>query len=221
MSIDCLFYWSIFPIIYYVWLHTLKFFKSAWNLSFVVKNEENLASYFCWHMNCTFLLFHACARLWQHTRIQEIFCWEGVKEAILVSICPIKPNVFVVISEQMIPLLWHVWYKDTVQVSDGFVNKRGVLIYHIKLQCMHVCKSNFGISLLGLWGRGLLDNARVSNLKNYQVLDKDIHPRYTPLATTVYDFLHSHHQSNNCLWLFHIYITIATVCDSPTFTSPK
>ncbi len=31
-SIDCLFYWSIFPIIYYVYLHTLKLFKSAWNL---------------------------------------------------------------------------------------------------------------------------------------------------------------------------------------------
>ncbi len=37
-------------------------------------------------------------------------------------------------------------YKDTVQVSDGFGNKRGVLIYHIKLQC----KSNFGAGLLGL-----------------------------------------------------------------------
>ncbi len=31
-SIDCLFYWSIFPIIYYAYLHTLKLFKSAWNL---------------------------------------------------------------------------------------------------------------------------------------------------------------------------------------------
>ncbi len=30
-------------------------------------------------------------------------------------------------------------------------------------------------------GGGLLDNARVSNYKNYRVLDKDIHPRYTPL----------------------------------------
>ncbi len=39
-------------------------------------------------------------------------------------------------------------YKDTVQVSDGFGNKRGVLIYHIKLQ--H--KSNFGAGLLGLRG---------------------------------------------------------------------
>ncbi len=31
-STDCLFYWSIFPIIYYVCQHTLKFFKSAWNI---------------------------------------------------------------------------------------------------------------------------------------------------------------------------------------------
>ncbi len=31
-SIDCLFYWSIFPIIYYAYLHTLKLSKSAWNL---------------------------------------------------------------------------------------------------------------------------------------------------------------------------------------------
>ncbi len=70
----------------------------------------------------------------------------------------------------------------TVQVSDGFGNKRSVLIYHIKLQCMHLCKSNFGVSLLGLGGGGgLLDNAWVSNHKNYRVLDKDIHPRYTPL----------------------------------------
>ncbi len=30
-------------------------------------------------------------------------------------------------------------------------------------------------------GGGLLDNVRVSNHKNYRVLDKDIHPRYTPL----------------------------------------
>ncbi len=37
-------------------------------------------------------------------------------------------------------------YKDTVQVSDGFGNKHGVLIYHIKLQR----KSNFGAGLLGL-----------------------------------------------------------------------
>ncbi len=50
-----------------------------------------------------------------------------------------------------------------------FGNKRGVLIYHIKLQR----KSNLGT--------GLLDNARVSNHKNYWGLDKDIHPRYTPL----------------------------------------
>ncbi len=35
-------------------------------------------------------------------------------------------------------------------------------------------------------GGGLLDNARVSNYKNYRVLDKDIHPRYTPLAIHYY-----------------------------------
>ncbi len=52
------------------------------------------------------------------------------------------------------PLLWHVWYKDTVQVSDGFGNKQGVLIYHIKLQLMHVCKLIFGISLLCAGRRG-------------------------------------------------------------------
>ncbi len=37
------------------------------------------------------------------------------------------------------PLLWHVWYKDTVQLSDGVGNKRGVLIYHINFNvCMYV-----------------------------------------------------------------------------------
>ncbi len=33
-------------------------------------------------------------------------------------------------------------------------------------------------------GGGLIDNAPVSNHKNYRVLDKDIHPRYTPLVLT-------------------------------------
>ncbi len=64
-----------------------------------------------------------------------------------------------------------------IQVSDGFGNKHGVLIYHIKLQR----KSNFGVGM----GGGLLDNAQVSNHKNYRVLDKDIHPRYTPLNDPV------------------------------------
>ncbi len=31
---------------------------------------------------------------------------------------------------------------------------------------------------------GLLDNARVSNHKNYRVLNKDIHPQYSPLDIT-------------------------------------
>ncbi len=60
--------------------------------SFAVKNEENLASYFCWHVNCAFPLFCAGASLSQRARIQEISCWEDVKEAILIGIWPIKLN---------------------------------------------------------------------------------------------------------------------------------
>ncbi len=85
------------------------------------------------------------------------------------------------------PLLWHVWYKDTVQVSDGFGNKRGLLIYHIKLQRKSISTPAFlplGLEV-GVGVGELLDNARVSNHKNYRVFDKDIPPRYTSLIHTI------------------------------------
>ncbi len=81
------------------------------------------------------------------------------------------------------PLFCLLWYKDTVQVSDGFGNKRDVLIYHIKLQQ----NSNFGAGLLGLRGGGdcsIMLEYRI--IKNYRVLDKEIHPRYTPLPDMIY-----------------------------------
>ncbi len=46
---------------------------------------------------------------------------------------------------------------------------------------------------------GLLDNARVSNHKNYRVLDKDIHPRYTPLMVTLLNMNVSNDLPNNSL----------------------
>ncbi len=89
-------------------------------------------------------------------------------------------NVFVEISKQIMPLLWHVWYKDTVQVSDGFGSKRGVLIYHIKLQR----KSNFGACLLGLRGRGdclIMLEYRIIKTTEYSIRISilDTHPYFT------------------------------------------
>ncbi len=59
-------------------------------------------------------------------------------------------------------------FRLVMVLETKFGNKRGLLIYHIKLQCIHVCKSNFGISLLGLaGGGGALENFGASNHKNY------------------------------------------------------
>ncbi len=123
-SIDGLFYWSIFPIIYYAYLHTLKLFKRSWNLRLLQWRMKKIwpATFVdIWTVRfCSFAQAWVCQNAWEFKRI------------------PVEK-----------PLLWHVWYKDTVQVSDGFGNKRGVLIYYIKLQR----KSNFSAGLLGLRGR--------------------------------------------------------------------
>ncbi len=53
-------------------------------------------------------------------------------------------------------------------------------------------------------GGGLLDNARVSNYKNYRVLDKDIHPWYTP--PNLYNTSYATHTKNMLRGTLHNFV---------------
>ncbi len=52
--------------------------------------------------------------------IQEISGEENMEKPFSSVFAPKKKRYFVVIGDQITPILLHVWNKDTIQVSDNF-----------------------------------------------------------------------------------------------------
>ncbi len=76
-----------------------------------------------------------------------------------------------------------------LQDSDGFGSKRGVLIYHIKLQSMHIYKSNFASACLCWEDCSIMLECRI--MKTTGTLQNILESRYTPLIMYIAQLYHT------------------------------